>query len=362
MLRLKAHGLNTSIRLYSNRIRYGLHRYDIFRLNISLNLVLFGSGYIHNLYCIGIFAVFLNRRAAECYFHNAAPDLVIQLIAFCIQQVNIIGKGCNYLFLLACCLSFGLYVFLYNIFNAGYYAGNCFHTSRKHTLRCMDMNNSSVFHCQLSAVRWMLASLHHHHTDALFLSHAVHCVPCGLRTILIVCDRVSSQFLTVCHYRFHCVADLILYTKVQIFSVLYSAGAVNDSCGSFGSDGIFHLPAFHIIKSMQLIQSRSIDLTCAAPANTNQVTVVRLRCTLDLILSGYRILCRSCGLFHRSRLLYRLGLFGSGCRIAFLRQVALVHQSFIALLGSRGFRLVSSLLAARYLRRGCHIIIARCCH
>ena len=127
------------------------------------------------------------------------------------------------------------------------------------------------------------------------------------------------------------------------------------------------------IHSMQLIQSRSIDLTCAAPADTNQVTVVRLRRALDLILSSYRILCRSCGLgnsclgnlcglFHRSRLLCRLGLFGSGCRIAFLRQVALVHQSFIALLGSRGLRLVGSLLAARYLRRGCHIIIARRCH
>ena len=219
----------------------------------------------------------------------------------------------------------------------------------------------------------MLTSLRHHHINALLLSHVIHCVPCGLRAIFIVCDRVSSQFLTVCQYRFHCVADLILHAEVQIFSVLYSAGAVNDSCGTFRSDGVFHFPAFHIIKSMQLIQSRSIDLTCAAPANTNQVTVVRLRCTLDLILSGYRILCRSCGLgnsclgnlcglFHRSRLLCRLGLFGSGCRITFLRQVALVHQSFIALLGSRGFRLVSSLLAARYLRRGCHIIITRCCH
>ena len=214
--------------------------------------------------------------------------------------------------------------------------------------------------------------LRHHHINALLLSHAVHCVPCGLGAVLIVGDGVGSQLLAVCQHCLHCVANLVLHAEVQIFTVFHATGTVNDSCGAFGSDGVFHFPSFHILERVQLIQSRSINLTCAAPADTNQVTGIRLRRALDLVSGCHRIFCGSCrgfcrcsclgslcGLFHRSCLLCRLGLFGSGCGIAFLRQVALVHQSFVALLGSCCLRLIGSLLL-RHLRWGCHLVAGGC--
>ena len=168
----------------------------------------------------------------------------------------------------------------------------------------------------------MLTRLRHHHINALLLSHAVHCVPRGLGTVLIVRDGVGSQLLAVCQHSLHCVADLVLYTKVQILAVFHASGAVHDSCGSLGSDGVFHLPAFHVIQSMQLIQRRSINLCRAAPADSNDIAVAGLRRILNLGIRRCRSLRGSC---HRNGLC-RFGSF-LRCRVLLCGNCGLLLRS-----------------------------------
>ena len=305
MLRLEADRVNAVLGIHLNRFCCGLYGNNILCLDIRLGLFVLGGLHVHDFYGVGFFTVLFDQCAGECHFHHAAPDLVVQLSAVGIQKIDIVGKGCDNFFLLTRFCGLGFHVLFHHVFDSGYHAGFCCHTCRKNTFICMNVNNSSVFHGQLSVKCRMLSRLRHHHINALLLSHSVHCVPCGLGTVLIVCDGVSSQLFAVCQHSLHCVADLVLYTKIQILAVFHASGAVHDSRGSLGSDGIFHLPAFHVVQSMQLIQRRSIDLCCAAPADSNDIAVAGLRRILNLGIRRCRSLRGSC----RRNSLCRFGSF-----------------------------------------------------
>ena len=253
MLRLEANRLNTVFGIHLNRFCCGLYGNNIFCLDLRLGLFVFGGLHMHDLYRVGFLAVLFDQCAGECNFHHAAPDLVVQLSSVGLQKIDVVGKGSNNFFLLAGFSRLGLHVLFHHVLDSSYHTGFCRHACRKNAFICMNVNDSSIFHGQLSVKRRMLTRLRHHHIDALLFRHAVHCIPRGLGAVLIVGDGVGSQLLTVCQHCLHCVADLVLHAKVQIFAVFHAAGAVHDSRGTFRSDGVFHLPALHVVQSVKSV-------------------------------------------------------------------------------------------------------------
>ena len=296
--------------------------FDLFFLNCGflfcLLISILNSLYMKYFHCRCLLAGFFHRIAGEgnLYAFASAPDFRIQKLT--VQpKVDIIGinRGKSLTFL-ACRFYNRRFYFL------AYTLSRSFHADRKHSRFCLDADLHSVIHNKGLLKRRMLARLRHHHINALLLSHAVHCVPRGLGTVLIVRDGVGSQLLAVCQHSLHCVADLVLYTKVQILAVFHASGAVHDSCGSLGSDGVFHLPAFHVIQSMQLIQRRSINLCRAAPADSNDIAVAGLRRILNLGIRRCRSLRGSC---HRNGLC-RFGSF-LRCRVLLCGNCGLLLRS-----------------------------------
>ena len=90
MLRLKCNRLNTLFSENLHRLRRSFNRNYIVSSHFSLSFVFFGSGYIHNLHYIGFFTLLLNGRTSKGHLHRPAPNLIIQLMAVFIQQVNVI--------------------------------------------------------------------------------------------------------------------------------------------------------------------------------------------------------------------------------------------------------------------------------
>ena len=205
--------------------------------------------YMKYFYCRCLFAGFLHRIAGErnLYAFAAAPDFRIQKLA--VQpEVNIIGINRRQVLSFCAC----------RLYNRRFYfladaLCRSFHAGREYSCLCLDDNLHPVIHDERLIKRRMLPRLSHHYVDALLFRHAVHCVPCGLGAVFIVGDGVGSQFLAVCQHCLHRVADLVLHSEVQIFAVFHAAGAVHDSRGTFGSDGVFHLPALHVVQSMKSV-------------------------------------------------------------------------------------------------------------
>ena len=322
MLRLKGNCVHRLFRrnFYDFADRFNAEHvfsFDLFFLNCGflfcLLISILNSLYMKYFYCRCLLAGFLHRIAGECnlYALASAPDFRIQKLI--VQpEVDIIGINRGKV------LSFRARR-LYNrsLYFLAYTLSRSFHASRKHSCLCLDGDLHSVIHDKRLFKLRMLSRLRHHHVDALLFHYAVHRVPCGLGAVFVVCDSVSGQFLAVCQHGFHCVAHLVLHAEVQVFAVFHATGAVHDSRGSFGSDGVFHLPAFHVVQGVQLVQSRCVKLRRSAPADSNDIAVTGLRRLLDLRIRGVGSL-RLCGCgiclgngFFRSCGLCRCRLLGS---------------------------------------------------
>ena len=253
MLCLKAYLCDAVLGIHLDRCCHSLHIHDVLRLDLRLGLLVLGGLHVHDLHRVGFLAVLLDQCAGESNLHHAAPDLVVQLASVGVQKIDIVGKGGDYFFLLARFRRLGLHVLLYHFLDSCYHAGFRRHACREYARIRMNMDDRAVLHGQLCVKRRMLACLRHHHVNALLLRHAVHCVPRRLGAVLVVGDGVSRQLLAVGQYCLHCVADLVLHAKVEIFTVLHAAGAVHDSRGASRGDGVLHLPAFHVVQGVQLI-------------------------------------------------------------------------------------------------------------
>ena len=329
------------------------------------------SLHVHDLQRVGLRTLLLHCRAGEGNLHlsAASPDGGIQQLT--VQpQADVVrlyrGDGLAVLGGLLCnCV---LYVLARSL------RGGC-HAVRENSLVRLDRDHHAVIHLDLLAESRVFSGLRHHHIDILLLSHAVHRVPCGLRAILIVSNGVCRQLLAVCQHGLHGISQLVFHTKVQILSVLHSAGAVHDSGGTLRVYGILDLPAIHILKRMKFVQCGSVHLRRSAPANSHQVAVAGLGgvglllrhclrrgcrrgglgsgCLRNLGLGSGRLrnlgLAGHCGLVRRGGFLSRGGFAGNICGILLIRHIALIYQSLVALL---------RILAVLHLGRGCLRVVA----
>ena len=214
MLRLKRHLRHAVPFRYIHGLGHGFYGNHILGLDFGLGFGLFGGLDVHHFHAVRVLTVLLHGRTAEGDFHDAVPDLVVQLVAVGIQKVDVVGQGGDNLFLLAGGSRLGLHILLYYVLNAGYHAGRRLHSCRQHPFSGADGDLHPVVHGQNLLKSRMFASLRHHHIHVLFFHNLRHIVPYGLGTVVVFRDGVGGELLAVGENGLHGIADLILYTEV----------------------------------------------------------------------------------------------------------------------------------------------------
>ncbi len=93
MIRFEGYRLYTCSVCNINCFGYRFNRNNIPTGYICLGHFFFSSLYIHDLNHICIFTVFFNRSTCKSNLNRTTPNLIIQFISICIQQIYIVRKG-----------------------------------------------------------------------------------------------------------------------------------------------------------------------------------------------------------------------------------------------------------------------------
>ena len=91
MLRRKCNRRNTICSDNFYRLRYRFNCNYVVSGHLCLGFIFLGRSDVHHFYYIGFFTLLLNGSTCKGHLNRTAPDLIVQLMAVFIQQVDVIG-------------------------------------------------------------------------------------------------------------------------------------------------------------------------------------------------------------------------------------------------------------------------------